>query len=343
VAKDRTEQWRLDAEELVRQVRILLDDHGKAVEKALRRSLSRDEAQATIRQLDQLVDALAVELWRKGTPDRSVGRLVAGGLAAVLAAMGLRFVDLGTTDLYEAVRGAKAQADHVVVMCADDVHDLKVDDARQEQTVSEATNAPATVRVRPGDATVTPGGDQPGREVDLRPATSDAVADAFGDLTVTQEGDTSTAEGTVEGAASATYAHAGAAEAAGTALPAEARAVEVGQVVEHDEALPITPVRAASGSRIVAPPDSGGPASADVTGDAATADQTESPEQLKTRKIVDRPVANRVSPYYSANPSDPDVHHVFSDCPNGQQISSYNRRDGTGGYPMCGTCQNMGG
>jgi hypothetical protein len=28
----------------------------------------------------------------------------------------------------------------------------------------------------------------------------------------------------------------------------------------------------------------------------------------------------RVSPYYSINPTDPDVHHVHSDCPSGKQI-----------------------
>lgn len=54
-------------------------------------------------------------------------------------------------------------------------------------------------------------------------------------------------------------------------------------------------------------------------------------------------MANRVSPYHSTNPTDPDVHHVFSDCPNGQQIPPGNRRDGTNGWPMCGTCRNMGG
>ena len=200
MAKDRTEQWRLDAEELVRQVRNLLDDHGKAVEKALRRSLSRDEAQATIRQLDQLVDALAVELWRKGPPNKSIGRAVATGLAAALAAMGLRFVDLGTTDLYEAVRGAKAQADRVVVMCADDVQDLNVDDARHEQTASAITVEPATLRLSGGEVTVAAGGDQAGRLIDLGPATSDAVADASGDLIVTEAGDRLTTEGPVEGA-----------------------------------------------------------------------------------------------------------------------------------------------
>ncbi len=46
----------------------------------------------------------------------------------------------------------------------------------------------------------------------------------------------------------------------------------------------------------------------------------------------------RVSPYYSTNPSDPDVHHVFNDCPAGKQIPSANRRPGTNHYPLCKRC-----
>jgi hypothetical protein len=47
-------------------------------------------------------------------------------------------------------------------------------------------------------------------------------------------------------------------------------------------------------------------------------------------------------PYYSTNPSDPDVHHLFSDCPSGQQIRPENREDGTNGRPLCEDCRNMG-
>lgn len=54
-------------------------------------------------------------------------------------------------------------------------------------------------------------------------------------------------------------------------------------------------------------------------------------------------MAHRVPAYHSTNPSDPDVHHVFSDCPNGEQIPERNKRQGTNGWPMCGTCRNMGG
>lgn len=48
----------------------------------------------------------------------------------------------------------------------------------------------------------------------------------------------------------------------------------------------------------------------------------------------------RVAPYHSINLSDPDVHHVHSDCPTGQQIPDRNRRSGTGGYPMCKQCRD---
>lgn len=49
----------------------------------------------------------------------------------------------------------------------------------------------------------------------------------------------------------------------------------------------------------------------------------------------------RVNAYYSINPSDPDVHHVHSDCPTGQQIPAANRRQGTSGYCQCRTCASM--
>jgi len=49
----------------------------------------------------------------------------------------------------------------------------------------------------------------------------------------------------------------------------------------------------------------------------------------------------RVSPYYSIIQTDPDVHHVFDDCPNGQQIPDANRRSGTNDWPLCGNCERM--
>lgn len=49
----------------------------------------------------------------------------------------------------------------------------------------------------------------------------------------------------------------------------------------------------------------------------------------------------RVSPYHSSNPTDPDVHHTFDNCPSGQQIPSRNRRQGTNGWPLCKHCRDM--
>ncbi len=48
----------------------------------------------------------------------------------------------------------------------------------------------------------------------------------------------------------------------------------------------------------------------------------------------------RVSPYHSINQADPDVHHVHSDCPTGQQIPAYNKRSGTNGWPLCKQCRD---
>jgi hypothetical protein len=48
------------------------------------------------------------------------------------------------------------------------------------------------------------------------------------------------------------------------------------------------------------------------------------------------------APYYSTNPTDPDVHHDHSDCPSGQQIPPANRRSGTNGKPRCKHCEKIG-
>jgi hypothetical protein len=50
----------------------------------------------------------------------------------------------------------------------------------------------------------------------------------------------------------------------------------------------------------------------------------------------------KVNPYYSINPSDPDVWHDHSDCPTGQQIPAHNKRQGTGGKRRCEQCANKG-
>lgn len=48
-------------------------------------------------------------------------------------------------------------------------------------------------------------------------------------------------------------------------------------------------------------------------------------------------------PYHSIDPTDPQVYHDYSDCPNGQQIKPENKRPGTGGLPRCGSCENLDG
>lgn len=50
----------------------------------------------------------------------------------------------------------------------------------------------------------------------------------------------------------------------------------------------------------------------------------------------------KVNPYYSINPTDPDVHHDHNNCPSGMQIPEHNKRYGTNGDPRCGTCVKMG-
>jgi hypothetical protein len=47
-------------------------------------------------------------------------------------------------------------------------------------------------------------------------------------------------------------------------------------------------------------------------------------------------------PYHSTNPTDPDVHHLYSDCATGQRIPAENRAEGTNGRPLCDECRQMG-
>ncbi|KGN40832.1 hypothetical protein N801_10975 [Knoellia aerolata DSM 18566] len=53
-------------------------------------------------------------------------------------------------------------------------------------------------------------------------------------------------------------------------------------------------------------------------------------------------ISMKVAAYHSSNQSDPDVYHDHSDCPTGQQIPSYNKLSGTGGYPRCKQCVDKG-
>ncbi|MFM9876842.1 MAG: hypothetical protein ACKVOG_03195 [Rhodoglobus sp.] len=51
---------------------------------------------------------------------------------------------------------------------------------------------------------------------------------------------------------------------------------------------------------------------------------------------------SKVNPYYSTNPSDPDVYHDHDDCPTGQQIPARNWASGTNGYRKCEQCVKLG-
>jgi hypothetical protein len=54
---------------------------------------------------------------------------------------------------------------------------------------------------------------------------------------------------------------------------------------------------------------------------------------------VDGAVADGRCPISRPTRPIPDVHHLFSDCPSGQQIPPENREEGTDGWPLCGHCR----
>jgi hypothetical protein len=57
---------------------------------------------------------------------------------------------------------------------------------------------------------------------------------------------------------------------------------------------------------------------------------------------MERGMAIKTNPYYSIDPTDPDVWHDYSNCPNGQQIPAANRRLGKpAGYRRCHSCERM--
>jgi hypothetical protein len=118
------EPWELRAEDLVRDVRDLLDSHRAQIEKALRKSLGRDEAQARLDMLGKLVEALELELWRVAIPDRRLGQVIArgikGGLGKILTATTITTTTLLTTDAYHAVVDTQAKADEVIVCVTHD-------------------------------------------------------------------------------------------------------------------------------------------------------------------------------------------------------------------------------
>jgi len=48
----------------------------------------------------------------------------------------------------------------------------------------------------------------------------------------------------------------------------------------------------------------------------------------------------RISPFHSKLPGTK-VHHNNNKCTLGNNIESYNRRSGTGGYPLCNLCKKL--
>ena len=46
----------------------------------------------------------------------------------------------------------------------------------------------------------------------------------------------------------------------------------------------------------------------------------------------------RVSPFHSKLPGTK-VHHNNNKCTEGNNIESYNRKEGTGGFPLCEGCK----
>ena len=96
-------------------------------------------------------------------------------------------------------------------------------------------------------------------------------------------------------------------------------------------------------SLYTATPQQHQPLSSRRQGNAATAVLSVPTPMVEPADMVgpDSPVKGvtmKVAAYHSSNPSDPDVYHDYDDCPAGQQIPSWNKRSGTGGYPRCKRC-----
>jgi hypothetical protein len=50
---------------------------------------------------------------------------------------------------------------------------------------------------------------------------------------------------------------------------------------------------------------------------------------------------SKVWPWHSAQPGTPNIHHSNSSCPEGNKIERENRREGTGGHPLCEQCERL--
>ena len=49
----------------------------------------------------------------------------------------------------------------------------------------------------------------------------------------------------------------------------------------------------------------------------------------------------RKSPWYSVKANTPSVHHDNTLCTEGNNIEPHNRREGTGGRPLCDHCRRL--
>jgi hypothetical protein len=115
------ETWERAAEELVRYVRLLLSDHGSAIEKALKKSIGKDQAEAEIQQLEHLVVALELELWRRRTGPREA--LVIPAVRCIrttLLAIGLSVTSVVTAEVYKDLTAAQEQAEKVCLLQEND-------------------------------------------------------------------------------------------------------------------------------------------------------------------------------------------------------------------------------
>ena len=49
----------------------------------------------------------------------------------------------------------------------------------------------------------------------------------------------------------------------------------------------------------------------------------------------------KTNPWHSVKPYDPQVYHNNTSCNTGNNIEKENRRDGTGGRPLCKECAGL--
>ncbi|MGH9210496.1 MAG: hypothetical protein ACRD2C_07405 [Acidimicrobiales bacterium] len=153
--------WESAAEELVRHVRLLLD-HGDAIEKALRKSLGKEEARSRLRQLETLVESLEIELWQAGSsPDRSIVASITTGLRRTLSVVGLTVIGLIATDIYREIVVAEAQATRVFECVIDDRADEEPASSTPGAVDTETDNTANDVDSDVTDADDTEGSEQP--------------------------------------------------------------------------------------------------------------------------------------------------------------------------------------